>query len=374
MIIKKRTRKGFVFVLATALIFLFVLPTTSCSKAVKNTGEEKPAAETEGADQVPDLGKASFRMKWVPYGNYAGDLVGEKWGIWKKHGLDVKVNSGGPGIITTQMVASGSDEFGSTGPDELAIAIAKGLPLVAIAAEMQITPIGYFVHPDSGIHSPADFAGKRFRVIPGHNSFYEYQILMKKFGIDRSTVTEVVNKSAYQLWLAHKVDIDPSYNNLASTHCDHRNIPYRLIRSIDFGVTNYGNILFTTKKMAQENPEAVKVFIKGFFEAWHATWADPGRAIDTIMKYDPSLKKEEEMEIAMEVRPYMERTDGRWGWMEYDRWKEQLDTFFDVGIIEKKLTPEDIFTNRFCEELYGKPDKPLGSGFVLPPHEQKQPS
>ncbi len=354
------------FIAALAFSLLFLL--SGCSKTQPDAGPQEPEAAAP-SDASPDLGQVSFRMKWVPYGNYAGDIIGEKWGIWKKHGLDVKVNSGGPGIIATQMVASGSDTFGSTGPDELAIAISKGLPLVAIAAEMQITPIGYLVHPDSGITSPADFVGKRFKLIPGHNSYYEYLILSKKLGFDRSKVTEIVNKAQYQLWLAHKVDINPTYNNLGATQLRHRNIPFRLLRSIDFGVTNYGNILFTTKKYAEENPQAVKAFIQGFFDAWQATWAEPEKAIDEITLLTPTLKKEEEVEIANTIRPYMERTDGRWGWMEYDRWKEQLDMFFEAGVIDKKIAPEDIFTNRFCEEIYGKPAQPLGAGFVLPPHE-----
>ncbi len=314
----------------------------------------KPGEARPGAPKGPaSLGKFSFRMKWVPYGNYAGDVVGEKWGIWKKHGLQIKVNPAGPGVMSTQMVAGGSDHFGSTGPDEVAVAISRGLPLVVIAAEMQITPIGYIVRPDSGIKHPRDFAGKRFKVIPGHNSFFEYLILLKRLGIKRSSVTEVVNKTSWQLYLAKKVDIEPIYVNLHVTQAQNRGYPYHVLESPDFGITNYGNVLFTTKKLAKERPDVVKAFIKGFFAAWEATWKEPERAIDTVMELDPSLKKGEEVTIAKTIRPYMERTDGRWGWMRADRWKEQLDSFHEAGFIKKKLKPEDVFDNSFCESIYG---------------------
>jgi len=89
-----------------------------------------------------------------------------------------------------------------------------------------------------------------------------------------------------------------------------------------------------------------------------------------VMGYDPSLKKDEEMEIAMELKPYLVRGDGRYGWMDRERWQEQLDMFYEAGVIDKKLTPEDVYTNRFVEEIYGKPtpEKPLSS-LVLPPFE-----
>jgi NitT/TauT family transport system substrate-binding protein len=364
----RKTREGVRFPVTLGLlgILCLMLLATGCTRA----SEELAGGGETDQDGPAELGKVSFRMKWVPYGNYAGDVVGEKWGIWKKHGLDVKVHPAGPGIFSTQMVAGGSDNFGSTGPDEFAVAVARGLPLVAIAAEMQITPIGYLVHPDSGIFHPRDFEGKRFKVIPGHNSYFEYLIFLKMYGMDRTKITEITNKTAFQLWLAHKVDIEPIYNNLHTTQADFRGYPYRLIRSMDFGIKNYGNVLFTTKDFAEKNPEAVKAFIKGFFEAWEATWADPSRAIDTVMEYDPSLIKEEEMEIAMEIKPYIVRGDGRFGWMDRDRWQEQLDMFFEAGVIEKKLTPEDVYTNRFIEEIYGKPtpEKPL-SELVLPAFE-----
>lgn len=326
---------------------------------------------TPAADAKAPLGNASFRMKWVTYGNYAGDVAGEKWGIWKKRGLDVKVQQGGPGIHVPQLVAAGTDQFGSTGPDELAIAINQGLPLVAIAAEMQITPVSYLVHPDSNIRTPEDFVGKRYQVIPSHNSYYEYLILCKKRHLDRSRITEVTSKSLFQLWRARQVDVAVAYNNLAVAYCKRHNVPLRLLRSMDFGIRNYGNVLFTTRKYAQEHPEAVKAFIQGFFEAWAAAWADPARAIEVVKEYDPATVVSQEIDIANMLRPYVERRDGRHGWMETARWKEQLDTFFEAGIIDKRLEPEDVFTNRFCEEIYGKPsvEKPL-SPLELPPHEQ----
>ena len=319
----------------------------------------KPAGETpEGAKpSTPSLGDYSFRMKWVPYGNYAGDIVGEKWGIWPKHGINIKVHPAGPGVMSTQMVAGGSDHFGSTGPDELAVAISRGLPLVAIAAEMQVTPIGYIVHPDSGINHPKDFAGKRFKVIPGHNSFFEYLMLIQKFGFERKSVTEIVNKTSFQLWLAKKVDIEPVYVNYHVTQARMRAYPYRVLESPDFDIPNYGNILFTTKKLAQEKPEVVKAFIKGFFASWEATWKDPERAIKTLRELDPSLKQKEEVIIAKTIRPYMERTDGRWGWMRKDRWQEQLDAFHAAGFITKPLKAEDVMDNSFVEALHG-PMKP----------------
>jgi len=318
----------------------------------------KPAGQAEPGDPgKPSLGDYSFRMKWVPYGNYAGDIVGEKWGIWPKHGINIKVHPAGPGVMSTQMVAGGSDHFGSTGPDELAVAISRGLPLVAIAAEMQVTPIGYIVHPDSGINHPKDFAGKRFKVIPGHNSFFEYLMLIKKFGFERKSVTEIVNKTSFQLWLAKKVDIEPVYVNYHVTQARMRGYPYRVLESPDFDIPNYGNVLFTTKKLAQEKPEVVKAFIRGFFAAWEATWAEPKRAIETLRELDPSLKQKEEEIIAKTIRPYMERTDGRWGWMRKDRWDEQLKAFHEAGFIKKPLKAEDVMDNSFVEAWHG-PMKP----------------
>ncbi|MDP8222952.1 MAG: ABC transporter substrate-binding protein [Candidatus Lernaella stagnicola] len=345
-------RKMMQSALVLLLAFAVVAALGGCSKD-KPGATPKPAVGKAAPQAAAPAEKASIRLKWFAYGNYVGSYVARDSGIWKNLGLDVTVHEGGPQLDSCTMVVTDSDQFGIASPDQLLIARSKGQPVVAVAALMQKTPIGFLVHADSGIKEPKDLLGKRMRFIPGHNSVHEYMAMMKLHGLDRSKVREIINTTTLQLFLNHEVDLEPIYVNYQPLIMKKRGIPVDVFKPSDFGIDSYGNILVASEKLVRENPKLVTRFIKGLLDGWRKTHADPAMAASLLVKLKPNLDPEIEAGIAAGTKEFMEREDGRMGWMTEEKWSHVIDLFQQGGVIEKKPDPKTVFTNRFMEEIYG---------------------
>ena len=79
--------------------------------------------------------KTSLRLKWIAQAQFAGFYTANQKGYYKDAGLDVTINPAGPNISPIQSVATGNDEFGIAGADQIIAAIDNGVPIV----------VGYFL-------------------------------------------------------------------------------------------------------------------------------------------------------------------------------------------------------------------------------------
>lgn len=88
-----------------------------------------------------NLKSVSYRLKWLPNANYIDGYVAQSKGYFAEQGLSCTVRPGGPDLDSIKSVASGSDDFGVTGADQLIMARSHGIDIVAIAAFFQGSPV-----------------------------------------------------------------------------------------------------------------------------------------------------------------------------------------------------------------------------------------
>src|SRR5262245_16180097 len=107
------------------------------------------------------------RLDWTPWGDQAPFHLAQEKGLFKKYGLDVRIDDGNGSVATVQIVGNGEYDVGHASLAPMAIARSKGLPVKAIAGFIQKNDIGLLVPKDSGIKSPADLKGKKIAFTPG---------------------------------------------------------------------------------------------------------------------------------------------------------------------------------------------------------------
>ncbi|MGR3344368.1 MAG: ABC transporter substrate-binding protein [Paracoccaceae bacterium] len=114
-----------------------------------------------GVNAADDL---TLQLKWVTQAQFAGYYVALKNGFYEAEDLNVTIKPGGPDIAPTQVVAGGgADVVIDWMPSALA-AREKGLPLVNIAQPFKSSGMMLTCRADSGVATPADFAGKTLGV------------------------------------------------------------------------------------------------------------------------------------------------------------------------------------------------------------------
>src|ERR1035441_5991968 len=111
--------------------------------------------------------KVSLRLAWVYDMAEVGIFVAKDKGFYEKEGINLEIKPGGFGLDPLKLIAAGSDTFGVGGAVNLLLAREKGMPLVAIAAEFQHTPVGFIVRKDSGIKNFPGFRGRKVGVQTG---------------------------------------------------------------------------------------------------------------------------------------------------------------------------------------------------------------
>ncbi|MEO1918807.1 MAG: ABC transporter substrate-binding protein [Paracoccaceae bacterium] len=106
----------------------------------------------------------TLQLKWVTQAQFAGYYVALDNGFYADEGLNVTIKPGGPDIAPAQVIAGGgADVVLDWMPSALA-SREKGLNVVNIAQPFASSGMMLTCRKDSGIASPADFAGKTLGV------------------------------------------------------------------------------------------------------------------------------------------------------------------------------------------------------------------
>ena len=106
----------------------------------------------------------TLQLKWVTQAQFAGYYAALEQGFYEAEGLNVTILPGGPDIAPGQVLAGGgADVMIDWLPSALA-AREKGLPIVNIAQPFENSGLMLTCWKDTGITSPADFAGRTIGV------------------------------------------------------------------------------------------------------------------------------------------------------------------------------------------------------------------
>jgi ABC-type nitrate/sulfonate/bicarbonate transport system substrate-binding protein len=196
--------------------------------------------------------------------------VGDQLGIFKKHGLDLKIVdfTGGPKMI--QAMTAGDIDIADGAGTEMAF-IAKGVPMLAVcevSGPFNFLSIG--VPWDSPITSIAGLKGKKVGVSTAA-SLTEWLVreLMRKngWGPDGATTVAIGNGSAAIIaaFRAHLVDADLGVTSQFLA-MEEKKIGRLLIPVSDFEGPSASGTLDASQHLIDTNPGALRAFIAAWIE------------------------------------------------------------------------------------------------------------
>ena len=196
--------------------------------------------------------------------------VGEQLGIFKKHGLDLKIVDFTGGSKMTQAMAAGALDIGDGAGTEMAL-VAKGAPMIAICETAGPIPfIGIGVPWDSPIKTIDQLQGKKIGYSSaGSLTDWLTKQLARKQGWAPQDVTGVsIGNGASSIIAAfreHLIDADVAVTSLFLAM--EENKTGRLL----FPVSKYegklaAGTLYASNHVIETNPDAVRAFVAGWIE------------------------------------------------------------------------------------------------------------
>ena len=220
--------------------------------------------------------------------------VGDRVGIFKKHGVDVKIAAFTGGSKMTQGVAAGSIDIGLGAGTEMAL-IAKGAPMLAVCDIMSpIVIIGIAVPYDSPVKTLDQLKGKRIGISSAGSltDWLAKQLNQHEgWGADGVKSVAIGNGAAAVIAAFRTQAIDADLSVTANIFNWEEQKQGRLLVSATSFVGNIAaGTIYASQHLMQSDPEGLKRFLAAWLET-----------VDYMAKH-----KAETVKIESEVTNYPE--------------------------------------------------------------------
>ncbi len=313
----------------------------------------------DNKNKPPGNDNITLRLRWVNQAQFAGLYWAQSKGIFSENGLDVEIRPGGPRINFLSLVASGAEDFGIAGAAQILEARDKGLPLVALAIIFQGNPNIFFSKSNSGIRAPKDWMDKTIAIHYGLDSEYIFQALLNRSGISKSQIIEYPAGIDMGPFFRDEVDVWSGYIINQPLTAEEAGYEVNRIFPDDYGVHVSGDVLFTTEKLINENPDLVERVVHSVLAGWQQALENPKESIDITLLQDTLLDRahEEEMLKWVQHLVYPQGAKTQLGWMSESQWNQMKKLWLEYGGIENDISIDEVYDMRFVKSYY----KGLGS-------------
>lgn len=310
-----------------------------CGSAASTPKASEAAKETK--EQVP----VTQIMNWYAQADQGGQYAAQAQGFYKEAGIDMTIQPGGPQISTVQVVSSGKAQFGMAQGDQVLMARAEGIPLVAVASLFQVSPQIILFQKNEPIQTFGDLNGRTVFVSPG-SPYWEY--IKKKYKLDQ--VNELAFTGDFSGFLSNKTSGAQAYLNTAPFSLKEQGIETNYLKIYDSGYQPYANVLFTTEKVLKENPKLVKAYVEASVQGWNY-YKDHYKDVNPVLlKANPNLNSDLLNFGAESQRDLVfggDAVEHGVGYMAEARWTTLMKQLLEAGLIKKEVDVTKVFTNEF---------------------------
>ena len=231
-----------------------------------------------------DLKAISFIPQWGPQAQFAGYYVAYEQGIYKKHGLDVRIIQGGAHKPSSETLEKGEADIASIWLSTAMQKRSHRVKLVNVGQIVQRSSLMLIAKKSRGIKKPEDLNGKKvglwgaeFRIQP--------EAFFKKH---RISVTVLTQSYSVNLFLRDGVDAASAmWYNEYHTILNAGLNPDELTAFFysDYGLNFPEDGLYVMEDTLKQDPEAACAFVKASLEGWKYAFDHPDDAVNIILKY-----------------------------------------------------------------------------------------
>lgn len=226
----------------------------------------------------------TFRPQWVPQTQFAGYYLAAEKGFYKKAGIEVKINDGGPGLVGLREVAAGETDF-ATGWLISALRLkAKGEKLVLIGQVLQKSALLLIAKKTTGIKSVKEFSGHSLGVWPG-----DFQLppkaLVRKYRVGN---VKIINQGfSVDPFIKGEIDVAS-----AMKYNEYHQIIHTGMKPGDLIVFDYSELgmnlpedgIYVSEDFYKKNQAACKKFVEASMEGWKYAFNHKDEAVKLMTR------------------------------------------------------------------------------------------
>ena len=311
---------------------------------------------TAGSASAAD--KVRFILNWKPEGPNAPFYLAQQRGYFAKEGLDVTLDSGdGSGVVATRIGSGAYDagfgdvntmiQFDANFPDRRQMVV---LMLYSKA------PLAVITLAKSGITKPQDLVGRTVGAPQSDAGFQLFPTFAAATGLDASKVKfqNVAPNLRDALLAKGEVDAVTGYDStswFALKSYGVKQSDVRFLYYADYGVDVYSNSILVSAAFAEKSPRATAGLVRAIAHGWIDALRKPEAAIDSLVKHEPLVNREIELEklkwvIERQIVTAATRAGGL-GAVDTKRLDHAIDIVQTAFALKRRPTVEEVSTDRF---------------------------
>lgn len=237
------------------------------------------------------LDKVVLGTNWLAQAGHGGFYQALADGTYEKHGLDVKIEMGGPQVNNRPMLAAGRLDFLLTGNLLLSFHNASNnVPTVVVAAFYQKDPQVLMAH-EGAYKDFKDLANAPTILLAKDGQFSFWPWLVKEFGFK----DEQLRPYGYSLaqFLNDQKIVQQAYATAEPIYATKEGAKVTSYLLADHGYNTYANTIETRQELVDSNPELVQRFVDATIEGWNNfLYGDRSKAYELILKENPDMSAE----------------------------------------------------------------------------------
>jgi NitT/TauT family transport system substrate-binding protein len=309
------------------LLFLTACGSTPTEPANAGTASA-PGSGSTGAAPV-ETAEVTYLTSFNTFGRDAYAYVAQEKGYFDEAGLDVTIQPGTGTVDVMKLIASGSADFGTGDFSTVLVTVAnEGLPVTTTGVIHQKSLAAIISIDGHGIAEPADLEGKTIGDQPGSTNQVIFPTYAAAAGIDPAKVEFVpaAPPSLPQLLASNQVDAIGQFvvgEPLIASTAQGKDVvvlPYG-----DLLPELYGNVLMTSQKLADSDPELVTRFTAALLKGLEYSVANPEETGEILRKFQPTQNPEVAAAEVSLMAPYVEADGADIGAIDADRVEAIID-------------------------------------------------
>lgn len=313
--------------------------------------------------------RVTLQLKWLHQFQFAGYYAAQAKGFYRDEGLDVTIREGGADRPVMATVLKGDAHYGIS-DSELLIDRLNGQPVMALAAIFQHSPYVILSRQDRNIRTPSDLVGKKLMLSEGQGAV-QLRAMFKREGIDPQRVNILPQSWSLDDLIGGKVDAMSAYATVEPALLRARGVEPAIMRSLDYGVDFYGDIVFSTEAEVAKNPQRTDAFLRATRKGWDYALSHEDEMAGLILGMEGvvqrGLTRDMLLSEARAMRPFILPEVVEIGHMNPARFEHIARTLAEQGLVRKDYSLTGLIYEPF------NPDHPhpwllrwvVGTGLAL---------
>jgi NitT/TauT family transport system substrate-binding protein len=247
------------------------------SSAVRH---DRVATDPVSANTLRDVTVLPY---WVPSSQFAGYYTGLEKGIFRKHGINLKILPFNSRETTESLLQDRKADFALLWMVSAMEVREKGLDIVNIAQLSCRSSLMFITRNSSGIEKLEDMNGKRAGIWTGFE--LQPEVLFKKFNLK---VEMISIGPSNNLFLQNAVDIINAnwfdeYHSILNNGIDESELNKFFFA--DYGLNFLEDGIYCRRELRVAEPVLCREFVQATLESWDYVFRNPEEAIEIVIRY-----------------------------------------------------------------------------------------